>query len=134
MLTPIPLLIVPLAVYNIFVFLTPGLDWHATLATIPMMSGASWTISIADGFLAFCLLILLVEVLKATRVSARNIFDHILSVLLFAIAGAEFLLVASAGTSVFALMGLVMLFDVIAGFWISVRVAQRDVALQSPLD
>jgi hypothetical protein len=99
-----------------------------------MMSGASWTISIADGFLAFCLLILLVEVLKATRVSARNIFDHILSVLLFAIAGAEFLLVASAGTSVFALMGLVMLFDVIAGFWISVRVAQRDVALQSPLD
>jgi len=131
MLTPIPLLIVPLAVYNIFAFLTPGLDWTAVLATVSMMSGAQWTISVGDAFLGFTLFVLLFEVLKSTRISSRSIIDHILSVLVFTLALVEFLLVAPAGTSIFALMLGVMLLDVIAGFSVSVRVAQRDVSFEN---
>ncbi|MEP9377106.1 hypothetical protein ABLE91_10350 [Aquabacter sp. CN5-332] len=132
MLTPIPLLIVPLAIYNIIVFLTPGVEWGASIASIAMMSGATWPITVGDAFLAFCLFILLFEVLKATRISSRSIIDHILSILVFVLALVEFLLVPQAGTSEFALLVAIMLLDVITGFSVSVRVAQRDVALTPP--
>jgi len=36
MLTPIPLLIVPLAIYNILVFITPGLEWTSPLASFAL--------------------------------------------------------------------------------------------------
>ncbi len=129
MLTPIPLLIVPLAIYNIIIFLTPGVAWAAHIADIAMMSGSIWTITVGDGFLAFTLLVFLFEVLKATRVSSRSIVDHILSVLVFVGALVEFLLVPQAATSIFALLMGIMLLDVITGFSVSIRVAQRDVAL-----
>lgn len=132
MLTPIPLLIIPLAVYNIVVFLTPGVEWGAIVTSVQMMSGAAWPITVGDGFLAFSLLILLFEVLKATRISSRSIIDHILSILVFVAALVEFLLVPQAGTSQFALLVGIMLLDVITGFSVSVRVAQRDVAFTPP--
>ncbi|WP_245454098.1 hypothetical protein [Aquabacter cavernae] len=94
-----------------------------------MMSGSIWTITVGDGFLAFTLLVFLFEVLKATRVSSRSIVDHILSVLVFVGALVEFLLVPQAATSIFALLMGIMLLDVITGFSVSIRVAQRDVAL-----
>lgn len=132
MLTPIPLLIIPLAIYNIVVFLTPGVEWGTAIASIAMMSGATWPITVGDAFLAFCLFILLFEVLKATRISSRSIIDHILSILVFVLALVEFLLVPQAGTSEFALLVAIMLLDVITGFSVSVRVAQRDVSLTPP--
>jgi hypothetical protein len=130
MLTPIPLLIVPLAIYNIFCFLTPGLDWHASLGAFAMMSGAVWQISIADAFIAFSLFILFFEILKSTRVSSRSLVDHMLSMLVFIGGVVEFLLVPQAGTSVFALLLCIMLLDVAAGFSVSVRVAQRDFSVE----
>ncbi len=111
MLTPIPLLIIPLAIYNIIIFLTPGVAWSAHIADITMVSGSVWAITVGDAFLAFSLFVLLFEVLKATRVSSRSIMDHILSILVFVGALVEFLL------------------DVITGFSVAIRVAQRDVAL-----
>lgn len=132
MLTPIPLLIIPLAVYNIVIFLTPGVAWSTPLANIAMMSGSSWSITVGDVFLGFSLFVLLFEILKATRVSSRSIIDHILSILVFVGALVEFLLVPQAATSVFALLVGIMLLDVITGFSVSIRVAQRDVALTPP--
>ncbi|MFG1461511.1 hypothetical protein V5F77_01320 [Xanthobacter sp. DSM 24535] len=130
MLTPIPLLIIPLAIYNIFSFLTPGLDWQAVIGSFAMMSGAVWHISVSDAFLAFSLLILFFEILKSTRVSSRSLVDHMLSMLVFIGGIVEFLLVAQAGTSVFALLLCIMLLDVVAGFSVSVRVAQRDFSVE----
>ena len=125
MLTPIPLLILPLAIYNILTFLTPGFDWQAVIARAPLLSGAAWSISVADVFLAFCLLVLLIETIKATRAQSRGVIDHILAVLLLVIGLVEFLLVQQVATSVFALMIAILLFDVIAGLWISLRIARR---------
>ncbi|TCT06023.1 hypothetical protein [Aquabacter spiritensis] len=132
MLTPIPLLIIPLAIYNIVVFLTPGVEWNAVILPVAMVSGAAWPITVGDAFLALSLFVLLFEVLKATRISSRSIVDHILSILVFVLALVEFLLVPQAATSVFALLVGIMLLDVITGFSVSVRVAQRDVALAPP--
>ncbi len=132
MLTPIPLLIVPFAIYNIIVFLTPGVEWGAVIASLTMMSGAVWHVTVGDAFLAFCLFVLMFEVLKATRISSRSIVDHILSILVFVLALVEFLMVPQAGTSIFALLVGIMLLDVITGFSVSVRVAQRDVAFTPP--
>lgn len=129
MLTPIPLLIIPLAIYNIIVFLMPGTDWNTLLTSIHMLSGAQWTISWAEGFIVLTLFFLFFEILKATRITSRSIIDHMLSMLVFAASLAEFLLVPQAGNSVFAILLCVMLLDVVAGFSVSVRVAQRDVAI-----
>lgn len=134
MLTPIPLLIIPLAIYNIIAFLTPGVAWTSGLAEIAMMSGVRWTLTVSDVFLALCLFVLLFEVMKATRISSRSIVDHILSLLLFVCALIEFLMVPQAATSPFALLVAIMLLDVIIGFSVSIRVAQRDVALTAAPD
>lgn len=132
MLTPIPLLIIPLAIYNIIAFITPGSDWRATVASFNLPSGASWQISLGDGFVAISLLILFVELIKATRVSSRSIVDHMLSMLLLIASVVEFLMVPPAGTSTFALLICVMLLDVLTGFSVSIRVAQRDVSVAPP--
>lgn len=130
MLTPVPLLIIPLALFNIVAFLTPSLDWSSPLALISMLSGAQWKITLAEAFVAVCLLFLFFEILKSTRISSRSLVDHMLSILLFVVSLAEFLLVPQAGNSVFALLLCVMLLDVVAGFSVSIRVAQRDFAVR----
>ncbi|MFG1417919.1 hypothetical protein V5F38_13515 [Xanthobacter sp. V0B-10] len=130
MLTPVPLLIIPLALFNIVAFLTPSLDWSSQLALISMLSGAQWKITLAEAFVAVCLLFLFFEIIKSTRISSRSLIDHMLSILLFVVSLAEFLLVAQAGNSVFALLLCVMLVDVVAGFSVSIRVAQRDLAVR----
>lgn len=130
MLTPIPLLIIPLAIYNILVFLMPGTDWATILTTVSMMSGAQWTINMEEGFIVLSLFFLFFEILKSTRISSRSLIDHMLSMLLFVAAMAEFLLVRQAGNSTFAILLCVMLLDVVAGFSVSVRVAQRDFSVE----
>lgn len=130
MLTPVPLLIVPLAIYNIITFLMPGIAWSTVLTTISMLSGAEWAISMAEAFIALSLFFLFFEILKATRITHRSIIDHMLSMLVFVIAITELLLVRQAGNSVFAILLCIMLLDVIAGFSVSVRVAQRDFSVE----
>ncbi|MFS8039074.1 hypothetical protein ACI7BZ_19305 [Xanthobacter sp. AM11] len=130
MLTPIPLLIIPLAIYNILVFLMPGTEWGTILTTVSMLSGAQWTITMEEGFIVLCLFFLFFEILKSTRITSRSLVDHMLSMLLFAASMAEFLLVQQAGNSTFAILLCVMLLDVVAGFSVSVRVAQRDFSVE----
>ena len=125
MLTPVPLLIIPFALYNIIVFLTPGLEWTSVLWQITLHSGALWQITTAEAFLAFTLLFLLFEILKSARVNTRSFMDHSLSALILLVALAEFLMVQQAATSTFALMLCIMLLDVVAGITASMRAPRR---------
>lgn len=124
-----PLLIVPLALYNIMTFLIP-VDWQAPLTTIPMMSGGQWTISLADILLAIAIVMLMFETVKATRTSSRSIVDHMLSTLVFVAALVEFLLVPRVATSTFALLVLICLIDVVGGYTVSIRTARRDYSIE----
>ena len=87
-----------------------------------------------DILLAFSILLLGVEVIKATRMGIRGLMDHILSMILFIVMLVEFLLVARAGTSTFFILMVISLVDVLAGFIITARTAQRDIQIDRTVD
>ena len=124
-----PLLVIPFAIYNMIAFLTPNLAWTDKVATIHLISGQDWTVTPEDILLAFAILLLCVEVIKATRMGIRGLMDHVLSMVLFIVMLVEFLLVARAGTSTFFLIMVISLVDVLAGFIITARTAQRDIQI-----
>ncbi|MBX9841372.1 MAG: hypothetical protein K2Z80_06145 [Xanthobacteraceae bacterium] len=124
-----PLLIIPFAIYNMIAFLTPGMSWTGTVASIHLISGQTWTVTPEEIILAFSILLLGIEVIKAARMGLRGIMDHILSMILFVVMLVEFLLVARAGTSTFFLLMTISFVDVLAGFIITARTAQRDIQI-----
>jgi hypothetical protein len=127
-----PLLLVPFAIYNMIVFLTPGVSWTASATTIRMMSGQDWVVTWEDILIAFSIFLLWIEIIKATRMGMRGVMDHILSMALFIAMLVEFLLVPQAGTSTFFLLMTISLVDTLAGFIIGVRSSQRQVEIQGP--
>ena len=129
-----PLLLIPFVIYNIVAFLFGMADdfWTQHAATIHMMSGQEWVLNWEDLLLAFSILLLLVEVIKATRAGMRGIMDHVLAMVLFVVMLVEFLLVPKAGTSTFFLLMVITLVDVLAGFIIGMRSSQRQIEIQGP--
>ena len=125
-----PLLVIPLAIYNMIAFLTPGLSWTSHVVSFHLISGQEWTVTPEDILLAFSILLLSVEIMKATRLSSRAIIDHVLSLLVFIAMLVEFLLVPQAGTSTFFILMVISLVDVMAGFIVTVRTAQRDLQIE----
>jgi hypothetical protein len=94
----------------------------------PLASGGEFGITAGDLMIAGSILILLVEMLKAARLSRRSIIDHLLSMVLFVGMLIEFLLVKQAASSTFFLLLVISFVDVMGGFAISVRAAQRDIS------
>jgi hypothetical protein len=126
----IPLLIIPFAIYNIIAFLF-GVGFADTLFTVRLFSGADWGVSTSDILLAFALLLLFLEVIKATRLGSRSIMDHLLSLVLFLAMLAEFVMVRAAATSTFFLLVTISFVDVIAGFSVTIRTAERDIGIDA---
>jgi len=124
-----PLLVVPFALYNMIAFLI-GVGWNREIAHFAMMSGADWTLTPGDILIAFSILLLFVELLKSTRLSTRTIVDHLLSTVLFIGMLVEFLLVRQAATGTFFLLLVISFVDVVGGFTITIRTAQRDVTVE----
>jgi hypothetical protein len=128
-----PLLVIPFAIYNVLAF--PSLFPNVTLAgevpgiQIHLPSGVEWKFYTGDLLVTFAILLLYVEMLKATRLGRRNVFDHTLSIILFAIFVAEFVAIKQAATSTFFLLMVISFVDVVGGFAVSVRVARRDAQL-----
>jgi hypothetical protein len=110
-----PLLLIPLAICNIIVFLMPGLSFAAPLVTVPLMSGVGWAVTLSDVLLALGILMLLFEVIKGARPGAKYFTDHLLSLIVFGGAAAEFLLLPQFGTSVYFLLTLLALADFLSG-------------------
>ena len=128
MLTNVPLLIVPFLVYNIQIFFGGGVGvWDNTVLNLGMISGEVWTMSMGDLMVSMGLFLLFFEIIKATRVGANTIIDHLLSTFVFIAYLVEFLTVGYAAHAVFFILMLITLVDVIAGFSISIRSATRDV-------
>lgn len=126
-----PLLLVPFAIYNMIAFLTPGVSWTSPVATVHMMSGQDWILTWEDVLIAFAILLLWVEIIKATRMGMRSVMDHILAMALFIGMLVEFLLVQRAATSTFFLLTAMALFDVLAGFIVGMRSAARQVEVET---
>ncbi|MGA2893503.1 MAG: hypothetical protein ABSE22_11565 [Xanthobacteraceae bacterium] len=127
-----PLLLVPFAIYNMIAFLTPGVVWTSPATTVHMMSGQDWVLTWEDILIAFSILLLWVEIIKSTRIGTRGVMDHVLAMALFIAMLVEFLLVPQAATSTFFLLMAIGLVDVLAGFIVGIRSAQRKVEFEGP--
>ncbi|MGY4423684.1 hypothetical protein ACVWY2_006133 [Bradyrhizobium sp. JR6.1] len=110
-----PLLLVPLAVYNIIAFLMPGVSFTDPLIRLTLLSGEQWQITLSDMLLAAGVLLLLLEVIKGTRPGAKYLTDHLLSLIVFGAAAAEFVLWPKFGNSTYCLLTLLAMVDFISG-------------------
>lgn len=128
-LSSVPLLTFVVIAYAAFA--AGGADFALTRFTVAMPSGAAWTISLGDMMLAFSLFVLFFEVLKSTRTGGNSVVDHALSMIVFVICLILFLVWPPAGTSLFFLIMLTCLVDVIAGFSVTIRSARRDYSVGS---
>jgi len=136
MLRLFPLILIVVIVYNFLAFggwavgdhnLQPFLQNHGV--TIPLVSGDKWMFSLADLFLLITLVLLFVEIIKATRTTSREIINHALSMLTFVVALIEFIALKGFATSTFFFMMIMSLFDVVAGYTISIVAAEHDLGL-----
>jgi hypothetical protein len=126
-----PLLLIPFVLYNIFAFIFGVTDWTTPHTTIRIISGGEWGIAFGDALIALSILLLFVEILKSTRIGTRGLVDHMLSMLLFIGMIVEFLMVPRAATSTFFLLMVAQFVDVLGGFTVSVRTAQRDIGIET---
>ena len=109
-----------------------GDDVTALLAQaikIKVLSGDLWKITASDGFVVATLLLLFIETVKATRTEHREILNHGLSLLTFIGALVEFVVLKGFGTSTFFFITAMCLFDVVAGYTISIITARRDMSV-----
>ena len=127
-----PLLIFPFLVYNLIAFLVFGGSpdgWSNILFTVPMVSGEQWALTAGDLMLVVSLAVLFFEVVKSTQSGRSSVLEHMLSTLVFILFLVEFLLVGASASSVFFILMVMALFDVVAGFTVSITSAGRDVTM-----
>jgi hypothetical protein len=142
MLRSFPLIILSIIIYNVLVFGAPmfmGADYAgvdellARHVSFTMFSGDEWNFSLGDFLVVLTLMLLFVEVVKATRTSAVEVVNHGLSTLVFIIALVEFITLPSFATSTFFLITAMAVFDIVAGFTISIVAAKRDLGVAGGL-
>lgn len=143
-----PLLLFPVLIYNLMAFVfgggnadaegaeavvegaktfSPMLDNLANgLFSVPMISGVHWTVTSGDALLLFAVAMLFLEIIKATSTGTSTIFNHALSMVIFIICLVEFLLFPQFATSVFFIITMMTLLDVLAGVMVTIVSARRD--------
>jgi hypothetical protein len=135
MLRLFPLLLIVVVLYNLLAF-GHGLASHAGMeaflaqsVSIHMFSGDTWNFTIGDFFVLLSIALLFVEIVKATRTTSREIINHGLSMLTFVVALVEFITLKGFSTSPFFFIMVFTLFDVVAGYTISIVAAEHDLGL-----
>lgn len=132
--TILPLLSVPVVLYNIIAFSGTALNdpyyvqsrMDEVLLAIPMASGATWIVTPGHALIAITLLMLFFELLKSTGTGKAAVLNHAFSMVLFVVCLVEFLLLGAFATSVFFLIMLMTLLDTLAGFMVTIAAARRD--------
>lgn len=141
--TVFPLILIPVITYNLWAFaasaghetaqeisahfLTQLQNFEHPLLNVPMASGSHWVMTAGDGLVLISILLLFIEMLKSTSTGSAAIFNHALSMLVFIICLVEFLLHPAFSTSVFFVIMIISLLDVLAGVVVTIISARRDV-------
>lgn len=125
-----PLLLVPILFYGLVAMMSGEGGTAGSLSSsifgIPMMSGGKWVFTVGDFLLLVGLVTLFIEILKAARTKSDAIVNHSFSMLLLLVSVISFLVVPGFGTSVFFLLVVMCLLDVVAGPIVSIIAARRD--------
>ncbi len=135
MLVALPLLVIPVILYNIVVlwegFSASGVaaadgSLRDVMFSLPMASGAHWNVGVGDMILFLSLIMLFFELLKSTSSQKVAIVNHALSMILFVVCLVEFLLLKGFATSTFFLIVTMVMLDVLAGFIVTIISARKD--------
>jgi hypothetical protein len=131
-----PLLLIPIAIYNIVAWLMPDVPLTDAMFHLTLVSGAVWTITLSDILLALGVLLLLLETMKGARPGSKYLTDHLLSLVLFGAAAAEFVMWPKFGTSTFFLLSLMAMVDFFGGIALRARPAATAVSRRAakPVD
>jgi hypothetical protein len=144
-----PLLTIPVIIYNLMAFIfskspqvveggaSAGSQKAAAMVetlqqpmiSLPMVSGANWTMTGGDLLVLVGLVFLFAEILKSTSTGAATIVNHAISMILFIVCLMEFLLFPQFATSVFFVLTMMTLLDVLAGMVVTIVSARRDFAV-----
>jgi hypothetical protein len=137
-----PLILIPVIIYNIWAFANAGSGDSVAIGAqilhhlenqqepflnMTMASGAHWIMTFGDMMILLSILLLFIELLKSTSTGTAAIFNHALSMLVFIICLVEFLLHPAFATSVFFIIMIMSLLDVLAGVVVTIISARRDV-------
>ncbi len=139
-LVAFPAIALVVILYNALAFLGPMFmgetesaqpvrDLLARGFDITLMSGDIWTLSISDILIMLGLATLFLEVIRATQTSGTSIINHSLSMALFVVCLVEFIMLQGFGTSTFFIIMLMTIFDVTAGFTITIVASRRDIGV-----
>jgi hypothetical protein len=136
-----PLLAIPVIIYNLMAMTFSGKDSTGALITmaqqmgdpahavarIPMVSeGAVWAVTSGDLLVILSMAFFFVEILKSTSTGTSTIANHAVSMIVFIICLIEFLLFKNFATSVFFILTVMSLLDVLAGVVVTIISARRD--------
>jgi hypothetical protein len=130
MLRSFPLLGVTLFMYAALdLTVTPDtIPWYdVESVTVRLMSGDLWKISGGHSFIGLSMVLLFVELLRATRHNSASIMNHALSVLVFIGAILMFITVKGYGNSIFFLFTAMTFLDFMAGFIITSASRGREI-------
>jgi hypothetical protein len=128
----LPFLGISVAVYHVGVVLLQ-IPLERVLLTLPMPSGTALAATFGDLILLLGLVLFFVELILSTRPTQSSLVNHGLSMALFVGCGLLLLLVPACGTSVFLLLTMLTLIDVISGYSISIITARRDLTVEREL-
>ncbi len=141
-----PLLVVPVALYNLLAFgFGGGVETttatgeivrsiaapiqnllNSTFFSLPMISGVKWVLTKGDAIILLSIVFLFLEILKSTSTGTSTIANHAISMLLFIVCMIEFLLAPNFATSTFFILMMMTLLDVLAGVVVTIVSARRD--------
>lgn len=136
-LTSVPLLIISVILY-VFLWAIGGMGaesgsaMEAFLAgsvSLTMFSGDTWHLSAGDLLLTISLILLFIEIVKSTSTGASSIINHGLSMMVFVLCIILFIVSPGFANSVFFLITVMALLDVVAGFTITIVAAKRDLGV-----
>lgn len=145
LLNAFPLFIIPVGIYAMIAMLTgttapvvegveavaavsPMMDiLSQTFFTVPMIAGdVIWIMTKGDALLLLSIAVLFMEILKSTSTGTATIMNHAFSMLLFILCLMLFLLHPNFATSVFFIITIMALLDVLAGVVVTIVSARRD--------
>lgn len=150
LLSAFPLFIIPVGIYCLIAFTTSGDpvtitagDRILTENGSPLMAilgqkligvsmiagGTEWIMTKGDALIVLSIAVLFMEILKSTSTGTATIMNHAASMILFIVCLMLFLLHPNFATSVFFIITVMALLDVLAGVVVTIVSARRDFAV-----
>ena len=130
-----PMILIAVILYNL-VYFGGAVAGHHDMQTVldqsfalKMFSGDVWRVTASDLLELLTLAMLFIEIIRAARSNSREILNHAFSMLTFCVALVEFIVLKGFYTSALFMITAMCLFDVVAGYTISIISARRDLAV-----